>query len=91
MTIPIILILMGTIHFIIIGVSINKLQHVKDYNWGIFADLGLADSFQLPMMIGLMLFDMMTALLGVYFLKHVEPDILHPKDYKEWEKEKKDS
>lgn len=85
--IPIVLILMGTVHFIINGAAIAKLQRIEDYNWGIFSDLGLADTYLLPIMILLMLFDMGTAMIGVYFMKHIEPDILHPKDYKDWKKE----
>ena len=72
LSVPIILILTGTIHFIIEGVSLIKLGNIRDFNWGIFSALGLADTILLPLLTLIMVIDMVVALLGVYFLKHIE-------------------
>jgi len=71
-SVPIILILTGTVHFIIEGVSLAKLGDIRDFNWGIFSALGLADTLLLPMLTFVMVADMAVALLGVYFYTHVE-------------------
>ena len=68
------LIIVGMIHFIPNGVAIAKLQRVAFYNWGIYADLGLPDSLQLPLMYGILIFDALISFFGVYLLKHLEPE-----------------
>lgn len=66
------MILLGLVHFMIIASAFIDLRYIEEYNWGIFKSLGLADSFQLPLMGGLMIFDAFLMIYGVYLLKHVE-------------------
>lgn len=66
------MIILGMVHFMIIGSAFIDLRTIEQYNWGIFQSLGLADNFQLPMMAGLMVFDAFIMMYGVYLLKHVE-------------------
>lgn len=66
------MILLGMIHFMIIASAFIDLRTIEQYNWGIFYSLGLADSFQLPLMACLMIFDAFLMIYGVYLLKHVE-------------------
>ncbi len=66
------MILVGMIHFMIITSAFVDLRFIEQYNWGIFKSLGLADSLQLPLMGGLMIFDALLMIYGVYLLKHVE-------------------
>lgn len=74
------LIILGLVHFMIIASAFIDLRTIEQYNWGIFKSLGLADSFQLPLMAGLMIFDAFIMIYGVYLLKHVEPDDVHKHD-----------
>lgn len=68
----IIMIFFGLIHlFVNIG-GVTDLLQIRDYNWGIYKSLGLADSFQLPLMIGLLIFDGFIMFYGIYLLRHVE-------------------
>lgn len=67
------MILLGMIHFMIISSAFIDLRYIEEYNWGIFKSLGLADSFQLPLMGMLMIFDAFLMIYGVYLLKHVAP------------------
>jgi len=66
------MILLGMIHFMILASAFIDLRFIEQYNWGIFKSLGLADSLQLPLMAGLMIFDALLMIYGVYLLKHVE-------------------
>lgn len=68
------LIILGLIHFIPNGVAIAKLNRIQFYNWGIYADLGLADSLQMPIMMTVLIFDLMITFFGMYLLKHLEPE-----------------
>lgn len=67
-------ILFGIIHFMILGMNLADLQHLKDFNWGIFVGLGLDGTFQIQMTQILMWFDAFLAIYGVYLLKHLEPE-----------------
>jgi len=68
-------IVLGMVHFMIIASAFIDLRYIQEYNWGIFKSLGLADTLQLPLMAGLMIFDAFLMIYGVYLLKHVEqPD-----------------
>lgn len=67
------MILLGMIHFMILSSAFIDLRYIEQYNWGIFQSLGLADSLQLPLMGGLMVFDAFLMIYGVYLLKHVAP------------------
>lgn len=73
-------IILGMVHFMIIGSAFIDLRYIEKYNWGIFESLGLADTFQLPLMGGLMIFDAFLMIYGVYLLKHVEPSDDHKDD-----------
>ena len=66
-------ILFGIIHFMVLGMNLADLQHIKDFNWGIFVGLGLDGTFQIQMTWILMFFDAFLAFYGVYLLKHLEP------------------
>jgi len=68
------MILLGMVHFMVLASAFIDLRFIEQYNWGIFKSLGLADSFQLPLMAGVMLFDAFLMIYGVYLLKHVEPE-----------------
>ena len=74
------MILLGMIHFMIIASALIDLRTIEQYNWGIFKSLGLADTYQLPLMAGLMIFDAFIMIYGVYLLKHVEPSDDHKHD-----------
>jgi len=78
------MILLGMVHFMIIASAFIDLRFIEQYNWGIFQSLGLADTLQLPLMGGLMIFDAFLMIYGVYLLKHVEhsddKDDLHDND-----------
>ena len=78
-------IILGMIHFMIIGSAFIDLRYIEQYNWGIFKSLGLADSFQLPLMAGLMVFNAFLMVYGLYLLKHVAPS----KDDEDFEFRKK--
>jgi len=65
--------LFGLIHFVAIGSAYFDLVHIQLYNWGIFESLGLANSWQLPLMIGVMLFDAFLMIYGWYLIRHIEP------------------
>lgn len=67
------MILLGMIHFMIIASAFVDLRYIQQYNWGIFKSLGLADTLQLPLMAGLMIFDAFLMIYGVYLLKHLRP------------------
>lgn len=73
-------IILGMIHFMIIASAFIDLRTIEQYNWGIFKSLGLADSFQLPLMACLMIFDAFIMVLGVYLVKHIEPQDDHKYD-----------
>ena len=66
-------ILFGIIHFMVLGMNLADLQHIKDFNWGIFVGLGLDGTLQIQMTWILMFFDAFLAFYGVYLLKHLEP------------------
>jgi len=68
------MIVLGMIHFMVMASAFIDLRYIQEYNWGIFKSLGLADSFQLPLMAGVMIFDAFLMIYGVYLLKHVEHD-----------------
>ncbi len=68
------MIVLGMIHFMVMASAFIDLRYIQEYNWGIFKSLGLADSFQLPLMAGVMIFDALLMIYGVYLLKHVEHD-----------------
>ncbi len=68
------MILLGMVHFLIIGSAFIDLRNLEKYNWGIFQNLGLADTLQIPFMAGLMAFDAFLMFYGVYLLKHLEPE-----------------
>ena len=74
------MILLGMIHFMIIASALIDLRTIEQYNWGIFKSLGLADTYQLPLMAGLMIFDAFIMIYGVYLLKHVEQSDDHKHD-----------
>lgn len=76
------MIILGMIHFMVMSSAFIDLRYIEQYNWGIFKSLGLADSFQLPLMAGVMVFDAILMIYGVYLLKHVEPDY-HKDDNKD--------
>lgn len=63
----------GLIHFIAIASAYIDLNQIQQYNWGIFKSLGLADSWQLPLMTGVMIFDAFLMLYGWYLIRHIEP------------------
>ena len=65
--------LFGLIHFIAIASAYVDLNQIQQYNWGIFKSLGLADSWQLPLMTGVMIFDLFLAIYGWYLIRHIEP------------------
>lgn len=67
------MILLGMVHFLIIGSAFIDLRNLEKYNWGIFQSLGLADTIQIPLMAGLMAFDAFLMFYGVYLLKHLVP------------------
>lgn len=67
------MIILGMIHFMIITSAFVDLRYIEQYNWGIFKSLGLADSFQLPLMAGLIVFNAFLMVYGLYLLKHVAP------------------
>jgi len=67
------LIVVGMVHFMILASAFIDLRYIEQYNWGIFKSLGLADSLQLPLMAGLIVFDAILMIYGVYLLKHVAP------------------
>lgn len=69
------MIILGLVHFMIIATAFTDLRTIEQYNWGIFKSLGLADSFQLPLMAGLMIFDATVTIYGVYLLKHIAPSV----------------
>lgn len=66
-------IIIGLVHFMVIGSVFIDLRTIEQYNWGIFKSLGLADTFQLPLIAGLMIFNAFLMIYGVYLLKHVAP------------------
>ena len=74
------MIVLGMVHFMIIASAFIDLRYIEQYNWGIFKSLGLADTFQLPLMGGLMIFDAFLMIYGVYLLKHVAHDDDHKND-----------
>lgn len=74
------MIILGMIHFMILASAFIDLRYIEQYNWGIFKSLGLADTLQLPLMAGLMIFDALLMIYGVYLLKHVEPSSDHKDD-----------
>jgi len=74
------MIILGMVHFMIISSAFIDLRYIEQYNWGIFKSLGLADTFQLPLMGALMIFDAFLMIYGVYLLKHVAHDDDHKND-----------
>jgi len=64
----------GLIHFVAITSAYIDLNHIQEYNWGIFKSLGLADSWQLPLITGVMIFDAFLMFYGWYLLRHIEPN-----------------
>ncbi|MCP6727177.1 MAG: hypothetical protein KJI69_04075 [Patescibacteria group bacterium] len=66
------MILVGMIHFMVLASAFIDLRYIEQYNWGIFQSLGLESTFQLPLMAGVMIFDALLMIYGVYLLKHVE-------------------
>lgn len=65
------MILLGMIHFMVIGSALIDLRTLELFNWGIFNEL-VGNSFQLPLMAGMMVFDGFLMVYGVILLKHVE-------------------
>ncbi len=65
--------LFGLIHFIAITSAYLDLNHIQQYNWGIFKSLGLANSWQLPLMTAVMIFDAFLMFYGWYLIRHIEP------------------
>ena len=65
--------LFGLIHFLSIGSAYVDLNRIQVYNWGIFEDLGLANSWQLPLMTAVMIFDAFLMIYGWYLIRHIEP------------------
>lgn len=63
----------GLIHFIAITSAYIDLNRIQQYNWGIFKSLGLADSWQVPLMTGVMIFDAILMFYGWYLIRHIEP------------------
>lgn len=65
--------LFGLIHFVVLASAYIDLNQIQQYNWGIFKDLGLADSWQVPMMTVVMVFDAFLMFYGWYLIRHIEP------------------
>jgi len=67
------MIILGMIHFMVLGSAFIDLRTLELFNWGIYNEL-VGESFQLPLMAGVMIFDAFLMIYGVYLLKHVEHD-----------------
>jgi len=65
--------LFGLIHFVVLASAYIDLNQIQQYNWGIFKSLGLADSWQVPMMTIVMGFDALLMFYGWYLIRHIEP------------------
>jgi len=65
--------LFGLIHFVVLASAYIDLNKIQEYNWGIFKDLGLADSWQVPIMTVVMFFDAFLMFYGWYLIRHIEP------------------
>lgn len=65
--------LFGLIHFVVLASAYIDLNQIQQYNWGIFKSLGLADSWQVPMMTVVMVFDAFLMFYGWYLIRHIEP------------------
>ncbi len=65
--------LFGLIHFVVLASAYIDLNRIQEYNWGIFKDLGLADSWQVPIMTVVMVFDAFLMFYGWYLIRHIEP------------------
>lgn len=63
----------GLIHFVAITSAYIDLNHIQEYNWGIFKSLGLANSWQLPLMTAVMIFDAFLMFYGWYLTRHIMP------------------
>ena len=76
--------LFGLIHFVVLASAYIDLNRIQEYNWGIFKDLGLADSWQVPMLIIVMLFDAFLMFYGWYLIRHIEqPEEKRKHDFSE--------
>jgi len=67
------MLIFGLIHFVAIASAYVDLNQIQQYNWGIFKSLGLANSWQLPLMTVVMIFDLFLAFYGWYLIRHIEP------------------
>ena len=91
------MILFGLVHLLVNIGGVIDLVQIGNYNWGIYKSLGLADTLQVPLMIGLLIFDGFIMSYGIYLLKHIEEeDISKKKDLKKkypdyFDKEGKDN
>lgn len=65
-------IVFSMIHFMVLGSVLTDLLRIRDYNWGIYQGLGLADSFQIPLLTALVILNGIMMVYGVYLYKHRE-------------------
>ena len=66
------MIVLGLIHFMVLGSALIDFRILELFNWGIYNEL-VGDSLQIPIIIGVMSFDALIMIYGVYLLKHVAP------------------
>jgi len=66
------MIILGMIHFMVLGSALIDLRTLELFNWGIYNEL-VGESFQLPLMAGVMIFDAFLMIYGVYLVKHIAP------------------
>ena len=66
------MIVLGLIHFMVLGAALIDLRTLELFNWGIFNRL-VGESFQIPVMVGVMVFDAILMIYGLILLRHIAP------------------
>jgi len=66
------MIILGLIHFMVLGSALIDLRTLELFNWGIYNKL-VGESFQIPIIVGVMIFDAIVMIWGVILVKHIAP------------------